>query len=201
VCFVVHKTTSNLGPHPLVLAGAKNTDSWRARKGDLQRAFPLDVPMVTSLKFAFVANGRNLTGVGLAPGETIRFSSLEFNVNHLGSLSISPKERDSGANFIGMVHIRSPSLHTILEDSSDEDGATPDAGGAWISQTSRVQRGNLDCPHHHYTGTGEHPGTPDHPDGHGEDRSAPAKDGTPPRSTASLPGGAATVGPHSTNQC
>jgi hypothetical protein len=31
-----------------VLAGAKNTDSWHARKGDLQRTFLLEVPMVPS---------------------------------------------------------------------------------------------------------------------------------------------------------
>jgi hypothetical protein len=32
----------------LYLAGAKNTDSWCARKGGLQHAFPLDVTMVPS---------------------------------------------------------------------------------------------------------------------------------------------------------
>jgi hypothetical protein len=32
----------------LYLANAKNTDSWHTRRGDLQRAFPLDVPMVPS---------------------------------------------------------------------------------------------------------------------------------------------------------
>jgi hypothetical protein len=30
------------------LIGAKNTNSWHARKGHLQRAFPLDVLMVPS---------------------------------------------------------------------------------------------------------------------------------------------------------
>jgi hypothetical protein len=51
VCFVVHKTTSELEGvilATLYLAGAKNSVSWRARKGNLQRAFPLDVLMVHS---------------------------------------------------------------------------------------------------------------------------------------------------------
>jgi hypothetical protein len=48
VCIVVHKTTTELERAiltTLYLAGAKNTNSWHARKGDLQRAFPLDVLM------------------------------------------------------------------------------------------------------------------------------------------------------------
>jgi hypothetical protein len=48
---VVHKTILEL-EHTILttlfLAGAKNTDSWCARKRDLQRAFPLDVSMVPS---------------------------------------------------------------------------------------------------------------------------------------------------------
>jgi hypothetical protein len=42
VCFVVHKTTSkqeHVILTTLYLAGAKNTNNWRARKGDLQHAF------------------------------------------------------------------------------------------------------------------------------------------------------------------
>jgi hypothetical protein len=127
VCFVVHKTTSEqeyVILTTLYLADAKNIDSWCDKKGDLQRAFPLDVPMVPSLKLSFVANGNHLTGVGFAPRSTIYFGSLEFPADCLGHLSLSPLERDSSAVFIGMVHNGSPSLHTALEESSDEDGAT-----------------------------------------------------------------------------
>jgi hypothetical protein len=119
--FVVCKTTSELKRTiltTLYLTGAKNTDSWHARKGDLQSTFPLDVPMVTSPKLSFIANTNNPTGDGLAPSKTIRFGSLEFTIDHLGHVSLSPEERDSSAIFIGMVHSGSPSLHTILVDSS-----------------------------------------------------------------------------------
>jgi hypothetical protein len=86
--------------------------------------------MVTSPKLPFIANDDNPTGVGLALGETIHFDGLEFNVNRLGRLSLSPYEGDSSAIFIWMVHIRSPSLHTDLEDSSDEGGIASGTGGA-----------------------------------------------------------------------
>jgi hypothetical protein len=76
----------------LYLVGAKNTDSWHARKGDLQRAFPLDVLMVPSPKLSFVANGNNPTSVGLAPGSTIHFGSMEFTTDRLGCLSLFPQE-------------------------------------------------------------------------------------------------------------
>jgi hypothetical protein len=49
VCFIVRKTTSELEHAILTIlyfAGAENTDSWCARKGELQGAFLLDVLMV-----------------------------------------------------------------------------------------------------------------------------------------------------------
>jgi hypothetical protein len=72
----------------LHLAGAKNIDSWCIRKGDLQRAFPLDVPMVSSLKLSFTANGSHPNDVDIAPGRTICFGSLEFTIDHHGRLSL-----------------------------------------------------------------------------------------------------------------
>jgi hypothetical protein len=45
--------------------------------------------MVQSPKLTFVANGNNLTGVGLTLGETICFGSLEFTVDHFVNESLS----------------------------------------------------------------------------------------------------------------
>jgi hypothetical protein len=71
--------------------------------------------MVYSLKLTFIANRNNLTDVGLVPGETICFSSLEFTANCFGHLNLSLEGDDLGFIFIGMMHSGSPSLHTILE--------------------------------------------------------------------------------------
>jgi hypothetical protein len=45
--------------------------------------------MVPSLKLSFIANGDNSTGVGLDPGHTIHFGSLEFTTDRLIRLSLS----------------------------------------------------------------------------------------------------------------
>jgi hypothetical protein len=91
--------------------------------------FPLNVSKVYSLKLTFVASGNNLTGVGLDPGETIRFGSLEFTADHFDNLSLSPEGNDSGVVFIGMVHNGSPSTETIHEESSDEGDMALGRGG------------------------------------------------------------------------
>jgi hypothetical protein len=115
--------------HP-VLASVENTDSWHARKGDLQHAFPLDVLMVTSLKLSSIANGNILTSVSLSLGETICFGSPKLTTDRFGRLSLSLDEWDSSAIFVGMVHSGSPLLHIALEDSSDEGGIASGMGGS-----------------------------------------------------------------------
>jgi hypothetical protein len=60
--------------------------------------------------------------------------------------------------------------------------------------------GNPDGPHHHYVGTGEHSGTPDHPDGHGADHGPLARDGAPTHPTTSLSGGAKSMDPRSADR-
>jgi hypothetical protein len=83
--------------------------------------FPLNILMIHSPKPTIIANNNNLTGIGFAWGETIRFGSLEFIANRFGNLSISPEGNDSDAVFMRMVHSRLSSLHAILEESTDED--------------------------------------------------------------------------------
>jgi hypothetical protein len=45
----------------LYLVGAKNTECWCTRKGDLQCAFPLDILMVPSSALAVIADGERLS--------------------------------------------------------------------------------------------------------------------------------------------
>jgi hypothetical protein len=98
--------------------------------GRFVACFPLNVLMVHSSKLTFVANGNDLTDNGFTPGETICFGSLEFTIDRCENLSLSPDGNDSGVVFIGMVHNRSPSLHTVLKESSDEGKTASGGGGA-----------------------------------------------------------------------
>jgi hypothetical protein len=90
VFFIVHKTTSEL-EHviltTLYVAGTKNTDSWCARKGNLQRAFPLYVLMVHSSVLIVITDSECLTCSGFSLDETVHFGSLEFIVDCFGGLT------------------------------------------------------------------------------------------------------------------
>jgi hypothetical protein len=82
-------TTTRDLDHP-ILASAENTDSWRARKGDLQHVFPLDVLMVPLSMLVVATGGERLLCGGFTLGETICFGCLEFITNRFGGLSLSP---------------------------------------------------------------------------------------------------------------
>jgi hypothetical protein len=56
--------------------------------------------------------------------------SMEFIADRFGCLSLSPNRKDSSDVFVGMVHSRSPSLHTILEESTDEGNIASSRGGS-----------------------------------------------------------------------
>jgi hypothetical protein len=100
--------------------------------------------MVHSLKFTFVANGNNLSSVGIALGETICFGSFEFTTDSFCNLSLSPEGNDLGTIFVGMVHDGSSALHTILEDSSNDRNST--SGGGRSSDTPAPRACNVVTP-------------------------------------------------------
>jgi hypothetical protein len=81
---------------------------------------------------------------------------------------------------MGMVHSESPSLHTILEESTNESDMTSSTGessGFPISQG--VQCGDTNCPHHNHTPVERHFGASDHPDGPTVDHCTIAKQWAP----------------------
>jgi hypothetical protein len=122
VRFSVYKTTSEL-EHvtftTLYLADAKNIDSWCARKGNLQRVFPMDVPMVPSFALTIATDGERLTCSGFSLGETIRLRSFEFVPDYVGGLSLSPRRSNIGAAFMVSTRSGSPSLRwAMIKDST-----------------------------------------------------------------------------------
>jgi hypothetical protein len=86
--------------------------------------------MVHSSRLVIDVDGEHLTCGGFFFGETICFGSLEFIVDCFDSMSFSPKGNNSNAIFVEMARSGSPSLHTILEDSTDEFYTTSSRGGA-----------------------------------------------------------------------
>jgi hypothetical protein len=77
--------------------------------------------MVHSPNPTIITDTNNQTGIKFALGETINFGSMEFIADRFGNMSLFPKENDSVVIFVGMVHSRSPSPYTILEESIGED--------------------------------------------------------------------------------
>jgi hypothetical protein len=123
VCFVVHKTTSELERAiltTLYFVGAENTDSWHTMKGDLWHAIPLDVPMVHSSPLAVSTDSERLTCGGFTVSETVRFGSIEFIADCLGSLSLSPRRNDSSTAFMGSPRSEPPTPLRAMIDSTEE---------------------------------------------------------------------------------
>jgi hypothetical protein len=133
VCFVVHKTISELERvilTTLFLLVQKNTDSWRARKGDLQYTFPLDVPMVTSSALAITGDSEHLSCGGFSLDETIHFGSLEFIADYFGGLSLSPWRDCLDAAVMGSTCSGPPSpLRAMIGASTEEFHMTLDGEG------------------------------------------------------------------------
>jgi hypothetical protein len=93
--------------------------------------------MVHSPKLDVINNDKHLIGISFTNGETIRFGSLDFIVNHFSCLSLFDEGNVSGTVFVRIAHSGSPSLHTILEDSIDEGDTTSSGGGSSCFPISR----------------------------------------------------------------
>jgi hypothetical protein len=105
----------------LYLAGAKNTDSWHARKGDLQRSSLLDVPMVSSSSIAITADSERLACGEFSLGERVNLGNLEFITDYFGSLSLSPRRGNEGAIFVGSTRSKASTPQgALVEDSTEE---------------------------------------------------------------------------------
>jgi hypothetical protein len=90
----------------LYLASAKNTDSWRARKGDLYRATPLDISMVPSSSITITADGERLACGGFSLSEPVGLGNFEFIADYFGGLRLSHRRGNEGAIFVGSTHSR-----------------------------------------------------------------------------------------------
>jgi hypothetical protein len=153
VCFVVCKTTSEqerVTLSNLYLVGAKNIDSWRTEKGNLERAFPLDIIMIPSSVPAVAGDGERLLCGLFSLGKTFRFRSLEFITGCFSGLSRSPMGNGSDATNMGSTHGRpSSSLWAMTGDSTKEFHTASDGEG----------RIDLPSPRRHDTGGFNHPTT------------------------------------------
>jgi hypothetical protein len=106
------------------LVSAKNTKSWYAWKGDLQRAFPLDVPMVPLSAIDVTADGEHLTCGGLSLGKIVRLRNFEFIVDYFDGLRLSPRRGDEGAAFMGSTHGGASTPRWAMIEDSVEDFLT-----------------------------------------------------------------------------
>jgi hypothetical protein len=151
VCLIARKITSKLERAILTtmyLISAKNTDSWRIRKGDLQCAFHLDVLMVPSSVLVISIDGERLTCGGFSLGETVRLESFEFITDYFSGLSLSSRRSDSGTTFIGSTHSGIPSpQQAMIEDSAEEFHTTSSReGGSGLPSPRRHDMGASPAP-------------------------------------------------------
>jgi hypothetical protein len=151
VCFVVRKTTSEQEHVILMyLTNVKNNDSWHARKGDLQRAFHLNIPMVPASVLAVAVNGEGLSCDVFSLGETIHFGRLNFITDRFHGGSLSPMGDGSSAAIMDSTRGGTLSqLRAMLGDSVEEFHMASDGEG----------RIDLPSPRRHHTGASTAPAT------------------------------------------
>jgi hypothetical protein len=92
-------------------------------------------------------DGEHLTSGGFSLSKIVHFGSLEFITDCFGSLSLSPKGNDSGVIFGEMARSGSPSLCTILDDSTDELYTTSSGeGGSGLPASRKHSMGTPHAP-------------------------------------------------------
>jgi hypothetical protein len=126
--------------HP-VLASVENTDSWHARKGDLQCDFPLEVPMVPSSVITIAADGEHLTCGGFSLGETVSLGSFKFIADYFSGLSLSPRRGDSGAAFMCSTRSGTPPLWRAMIEEYVEEFLMASSGEGGFSLPSPRRHG------------------------------------------------------------
>jgi hypothetical protein len=156
----------------MYLAGAKNTDSWRTRKGDLLRAFPLDVSIASSSVITVAADVERLSCDGFSLSETVHLGNFEFITVTFSGLSLSSRRGDSGTTFMGSTRSGVPSLWQAMTKDSAEEFLTASSRGRgfYLPFTEGVARG-LRSSHHNHTTDGERSG------GSGHDSNSPVDGG------------------------
>jgi hypothetical protein len=134
----------------LYLASTKNTDIWCAMKGDLQRAFLLDVPMVPSSTIVIATNAEHPTCSGFSIGETVRLRNFEFIADYFGGLSLSPRRGNEGTAFMSS---------TCSEASTPRWGMIEDSVVEFLMMSSGEGSFSLHSPRRHDTGASLAPAT------------------------------------------
>jgi hypothetical protein len=90
--------------------------------------FSMDVSMVHIPQPAIGSDDDNQFGNELSWADTVHFGNLEFVIDRFDNLSFSTEGNDLCTIFMGMAHNESPSLHAILEESTNEDDSTSSDG-------------------------------------------------------------------------
>jgi hypothetical protein len=126
VSFVVRKTFSEEECTILttLILPVEKTNSWCARKGDLQRAFPLNVLMILASAITVIADGECLTCSGFSLGKTIHLRNFEFIVDYFGGLSFSLGRGVEGATFMSSTRSRASTPRWAMTKESTEEFLT-----------------------------------------------------------------------------
>jgi hypothetical protein len=125
----------------MYLAGAKNIDSWCARKMDLQRSFPLHALMVPSSAIIIAADGECFMCGGFSLGETVRLGNFEFITDCFSGLCLSPKRGAAGAAFISSTCSGASTPQWVMIEDSVEEFLTASSGEGSFGPPSPRRRG------------------------------------------------------------